>query len=253
MLRMQRIDAIESYVIQRRRVDLDALCEYFSVSKNTIRRDIDDLEKRGSIKKIYGGVCAAEKNELPAFKEHAETAPERKKRVAAAAASFVENGDIIFIDSGTTTYHLAEYVSDRKNLTILTNNLNFITSGIPCENLTIISLPGTLNRRTLSFTGANTAQALEAFNISKAFMASTGITVERGATNYYAAESEIKRMAMRRSRRNYLLADHTKLGVISLVTYADLKEFDCLITEPPLPDEFKEYMDANGKEVLLVG
>ncbi|MDR1378463.1 MAG: DeoR/GlpR family DNA-binding transcription regulator [Synergistaceae bacterium] len=252
MLRPQRIDAIENYLIQHRVVNLDELCKVFSVSKNTIRRDIDEIHKRGCIRKIYGGVRVVEKDELMPFTERNKRALDAKKRVAKCAAEFVEDGDIIFVDSGTTTCHMVDHLKDKTDLTVITNNLDFIVSALPHENINIISLSGALNRKTLSFTGASAANSLESFNISKAFMASTGITVEKGATNYFADEYDVKQAAIRRSQKRFLLVDHSKQGVISLRTFADLSDFDCLVTEAPLPETFRNYLERNACKVVLV-
>jgi DeoR family myo-inositol catabolism operon transcriptional repressor len=251
MLRSQRIDAIENYLFQNKVANLDELCDVFSVSKNTIRRDIYEIHKHGNIKKIYGGVRVVEKDDLMPFNERNRRAMEAKKQVAELAAGFVEDGDIIFVDSGTTTCHMVDHLADKKDVTVITHNLDFIVSALPKENLNIISLPGILNRKTLSFTGLSAAKSLESFNICKAFIASTGITIENGATNYFAEEYDLKQTAIRRSRKKFLMADHSKFGVISLRTFADLGDFDCLITEPPIPDSFREYLEGRMCEVVL--
>lgn len=253
MLREQRIDAMEAYVLEHRHVDLDRLCEVFSVSKNTIRRDVDELCRRGNVKKIYGGVCAAgEKKELLPFHERDAKSHDAKDAIARAAAELVQDGDIVFVDSGTTTHHMVKYIADRRNLTILTNNLDFIVAAVPFKNIDVITLSGLLNRTTFSFTGGRAVQNLAFYNISKAFMATPGFSVESGVTSIYTEEYEIKSMAMERSQKRYLLADRTKLGVVSLQTYAELKDFDALITEEPLPDNYLKYMKAHKRTAILV-
>jgi Transcriptional regulators of sugar metabolism len=252
MLRAQRMDAIEAYVIEHRHADLDRLCDVFSVSKNTIRRDIDEICQWGKIKKIYGGVCAADKGELQPFHERDAESHDAKRKIAEAAASLVEDGDIIFVDAGTTTKHMAEHLVDRKNLTVLTNNLDFIVAAAPLKNLDIITLSGHLDRTTLSFSGGQAAGILAMYNISKAFMGSPGISVENGATSIYREEYEIKTVAVQRSRLKYLLVDSQKFDMASLLTFAELKDFDALITEGPLPEPYRKYMKAHKREVVVV-
>ena len=251
MPRTQRIDDIEKYVFEHKRVELDHLCEVFDVSKNTIRRDIDELCRRGNVKKVYGGICLVEKEDLLPFNERTIRAREAKKRIAAAAASLVEDGDIIFIDSGTTVRHMVEYVADRSRLTILTSSIDVVASALPHGNLNVICLSGALNRTTLSFVGTMAVKSLEQFNINKAFMASTGITIEKGATNFLAEEFEIKGAAMRQSQKSYLLVDKMKLGVVSMRTYAELKDFDAIVSDAPLPDEYGDYMARFGRSVII--
>lgn len=251
-MRSRRIEEIESYIYENKTVTLDQLCETFGVSKNTIRRDIEEIISRGNIKKIYGGVCVQQNKELVSFDERNIKNLLPKQRIAAKAAELVEDGDIIFIDSGTTTNHMIDFIKDKQNLTILTNNLEIIIRAIPYDNIQVISLSGTLNRKTLSFTGQSTAGVLQGYNISKAFMSSTGITIENGVTNFSPLECEIKRVAVKRSKQVCLLIDHTKFGVVSLMTYCDLEQVNVLITETPPPKSFVDFFTEHDQKILLV-
>lgn len=249
---MQRIDSVLDYIEENKQVTLDKLCEHFAVSKNTIRRDIDELAQRGVIRKIYGGVCFQESTQLSPFAERDSRAHDIKVKLAEAAAQFVVDGDSIFVDSGTTTHHMIKFLGDRRNVTVLTNNLDFIVAAINMPHLNIISLSGNLNRTTLSFTGDSPSRVLSSYNISKAFMASTGITIEKGVTNYYAEEYGIKKTAMQQSQQKFLLVDHFKIGVISFQTYGTLQEFDYLLTDGPVPENYADYMSGHGRNIHLV-
>lgn len=140
MLKTKRIKQIQDYVFEHQTVSLDELVTVFKVSKNTIRRDVQELVDRGELKKVYGGV-AVNNSTLVSFTERQVQNKNEKELIGKSAASFVENGDIIFIDSGTTTLEMMEYVK-QKQLTIITNNLDFIIRALPYENLNIITLGG---------------------------------------------------------------------------------------------------------------
>jgi DeoR family myo-inositol catabolism operon transcriptional repressor len=251
MLRSQRVEAIEQYVYERKKVSLDQLCEAFKVSKNTIRRDIEEIVARGNIRKVYGGVSVQGNKELLPFNERNITNLEAKRRVAAKAAAYVEDDDIVFIDSGTTTRHMIEFIKDKNNLTILTNNLDCIVSAVPYRNIKIISLSGILSRTTLSFTGHGAAKLLETYNIGKSFLASTGISLESGVTNSDPEEYEIKKVAIQRSKRTFLLVDNNKIGVVALLTYCDLKQIDYLVTDAPPPKAYYDYMHSYRRQILI--
>ena len=167
-MKTHRIKNVEEYILKNESVSLDKLCDVFKVSKNTIRRDIKELLEKGKIKKIYGGVTINQKKLVPFeernIKNHAE-----KKAAAEIAAAYINDGDIIFIDSGTTTMWLIDFLKN-KSITILTNNLSAIVSALPYPNLNIISLGGTLKRKTNSFVGNSTSLVLKDYNISKAFI-----------------------------------------------------------------------------------
>jgi len=245
-MRSERIEKIEEYIYKNKTVTLNQLCEIFNVSKNTIRRDIDEIVSNSSIKKIYGGVSAPIGKELSSFNDRNVQNISSKKRIGAFASTLISDGDIIFIDSGTTTRHMFEGIKNKNNLTILTNNLELINSAIPYDGLRIISLSGTLNRKTMSFTGPSAADVLQNYNITKAFMASTGISMLSGATNASLEECVIKKAVIARSKTKYLLIDRSKFDVTALMTFCSLELIDGIITDAKPPQAYIDYFAENG-------
>lgn len=250
-MRSQRIEDIKEYIYQNKTVTLDQICDHFQVSKSTLRRDLASILQSSDIKKIYGGVTALPKKELVSFEERNISNLDSKRRIAKTAAAYVQDDDIIFIDSGTTTLPIIDFIKDKVNITILTNNVEIILQAIPYNNINIISLSGTLNRKTLSFTGSSAALVLQNYNISKAFMASTGFSIASGLTNSSPSESDIKRMAVQRSQQIYLLADSGKCGNVSLITYCDLNKVDVLITDAELSQEYSDYFKKFGNQIVI--
>lgn len=250
-MRSNRIEEIREYILENKTLTLDQICKEFDISKSTLRRDLNDIMKAGNIQKTYGGVTTIPEKGLISFEERNIAHLEEKKRIASAAAQLVNDNDIIFIDSGTTTFHILEYIEDRKNITVLTNNVEILFRAIPYNNINVIALSGLLNRKTLSLTGCYATQVLQNYNISKAFMAATGFSVANGATNSSPLESDIKRVAVERSQAVYLLADKSKCGFVSLITYCSLSKIDVLITDgEPTPD-IRRYMEQSGKKILI--
>ena len=248
-MKTHRIKNVEDYILKNESVSLDKLCDVFKVSKNTIRRDIKELLEKGKIKKIYGGVTINQKKLVPFeernIKNHAE-----KKVTAEIAAAYINDGDIIFIDSGTTTMWLIDYLKN-KNITILTNNLSAIVSALPYPNLNIISLGGTLKRKTNSFVGNSTSLVLKDYNISKAFMAATGISIARGATNSSVEEYELKKLIVEKSDEIFLLVDSSKFDSISLMTYSPLENLDYIITNKTPPKKYTDFFKKNKINLLI--
>ena len=248
-MKTHRIKNVEEYILKNESVSLDKLCDVFKVSKNTIRIDIKELLEKGKIKKIYGGVTINQKKLVPFeernIKNHAE-----KKVTAEIAAAYINDGDIIFIDSGTTTMWLIDYLKN-KNITILTNNLSAIVSALPYPNLNIISLGGTLKRKTNSFVGNSTSLVLKDYNISKAFMAATGISIARGATNSSVEEYELKKLIVEKSDEIFLLVDSSKFDSISLMTYSPLENLDYIITNKTPPKKYTDFFKKNKINLLI--
>ncbi|MBO5177603.1 MAG: DeoR/GlpR transcriptional regulator [Lachnospiraceae bacterium] len=238
-----RLRRMEQYILEKENVSMEELCTEFDVSMNTVRLDVATLVKKGSIKKVYGGVCSNHQNGLVPFEERKMKNSERKKAVCRAAAALVEDGDIIYVDSGTTTMYLADYLDQHKNVTILTNNLNVIMRAVPYENIQVICLPGILERKTNSFVSAETGKILARYNIKKAIFAATGVTESGDVTNSSSLEYEIKREAMRNSEKKYLLLDSTKYGKSALLTYAHLGDMDKVIVDEEMNPGLKELCD----------
>jgi len=250
-MRSQRIDTMIAYIKEQKTVTLDQLCKEFDVSKNTIRRDIPEILASGEFKKIYGGITFASQSSLKPFSERSIRNQTLKQRIARKAATFVNDGDIIFIDSGSTTFHMIEHLKDKKNITVLTNNLEAIIHAMHYPEINIVSLSGNLNHKTLSFTGPSAAPVLSNYNISKSFMASTGISAESGATNSSPLEHELKHTAVSRSQINYLLVDHTKFNVVSLLTFSNFDSIDAVITDEMPPTDLADHLRTNNTDIVL--
>lgn len=250
-MRPQRIEEIRNYIIENKTVTLDQICSKFDISKSTIRRDLNEILENSNIKKIYGGVTVLSNKEMTSFEERNLTNQAAKIRIASATADLIEDGDIIFVDSGTTTMHVIDYISTKKNITILTNNVEIINRAVPYNDINVVSLSGTLNRKTLSFLGSSAVQLLQGFNISKALIATTGYSIASGLTCSSPLEADLKRMAIQRSQAVYLLADSSKCGPVSLVTYCNLSKITALITDENPPVEVANYIKEHGGRIII--
>jgi DeoR family myo-inositol catabolism operon transcriptional repressor len=242
---------MQTYIEQHQRVDLTKLSDVFHISMSTVRRYIDRLTDEGICSKYYGGV-RSNHTVTPVIQEPpADPLEPEKRRIAQAAASFIQNHDIIYIDSGSTTQYIPEYIPQETTLTIVTNNYLAIRSALALPNCTIISLPGKLNRTTFSFISEQSASYLDSFNIHKAFLACTGITIADGATNTFSEEHATKALAARKAKETFLLADHRKFGISTLITYCPLHQINTIITEVPVPGEFVTACKSAGTAIII--
>lgn len=247
-----RLRRMEQYILEKDTVSMDELCREFSISMNTARLDVAQLVNKGSIKKVYGGVCSNHQNNLVPFEERKSKNSNQKRALCKAAAELVEDGDIIYIDSGTTTMYLVDFLENRKNITILTHNLNAIIRAIPFPNLQIICLPGTLDRRTNSFVAADTGRVIERYNIKKAFMAAAGIAPNGDVTNSSPMEFEVKRAALDNSSHVYLMADSSKYGRTSLLTFAAVADMERILVDSEVDKSFVELCAQNNVKLDLI-
>ncbi|MCI9589452.1 MAG: DeoR/GlpR transcriptional regulator [Lachnospiraceae bacterium] len=255
-MKIKRIEQEEAYIQEAQNVTIEELCEKFGVSKNTIRRDLIELERKGSIVKNYGGVSSAVQSYdvgmLP-FNARGRLMREEKQRIAERAAEFIKDGDYIFVDSGSTVCNLVDFIKTM-NVTVLTNNLDFIIRALPYPNIQIITFSGILNRDYYSFTSIDerSAEILSSYNFTKAFMAATGVTVQYGAMNSLLSDNQLKTTAVNRAQEVYLLVDHTKFGKVTIKSYGSLEQIDTIITDEPPADEILESIQQCGCEIIVV-
>lgn len=249
MIKTKRIKQVQDYIMANQTVSLDELCAVFRVSKNTIRRDVRMLLESEEIRKVYGGVAVNDASPLVSFGEREARNEQAKRAIARAAAAFVDDGDVVFVDSGTTTLQMVEYLKHR-SVTVVTNNLDIIVRARPYKNLNVIAIGGMLDRDTNSFVSAG-LQLLTAYNMNKAFMASTGVSLANGVTNASPLESEIKAAAVDKSSQVFLLADHQKFDKHGLMTYCSLDRIDCLITDQAPDARYQDYCRQQGIELII--
>jgi len=251
-MKADRIREMEEFIREKKSVSLDELCEVFNVSKNTVRRDVAEICSRSDIQKIYGGVSVQYNRIPPSFVERSSVNIEVKRRIGKHAATMVEDGDVIYIDAGTTTCQIIDYLGERKNVTVITHSMDVITRAFAYPNLTVIAISGTLNRQTYSFTGQTGPDILKEYNIRKAFMAATGFTIPNGATQAAPYEFAIKEAVTKKSDLNYLMIEGQKIGRVCLLTYATANQFDAIVTDRMPNAEFMQNYTALGGRVICV-
>lgn len=246
-----RIRQMQQYIQEHEFVSMEELRDTFKISMNTVRMDVAQLVEKGTIRKVYGGVCSNQTGNVIPYEERQEKNLEGKQAVGRTAASLVEDGDIIYIDSGTTTRYMVDYLNECKNVIVLTNSLDVINRAVVLPELNVICLPGTLERRTKSFVSADTVRTMEKYNIKKAFMASSGIAENGSVTNSSPLEYEIKKAALAFSKEVHLLIDSSKYGKSALLNYANISEMSKVIVDHNVGQGLLQLCEKNNVEVML--
>lgn len=240
-----------AYIAQHQSVTMAELCDEFHVSINTIRADVAALTKTGVAEKIYGGVRSTMQQDVPIFAKRVKIHPDAKFSIARAAVELINDGDIIFIDAGTTTMHMLGLLQMEKRVTIITANLHIISQASSSPNAEIIVLPGMINHRTNSMADVSTLEFLGRYHFAKAFMAATGLSTDGRLNVKTYLEYEIKRLAIQQSDSKYLMCDASKFGSNSLMSYADLSDMDMLITDETCSEELKALCLAADTELII--
>lgn len=245
-MRDSRRKEIAAYIARRREATMKELCSAFRVSMNTVRADIAFLERTGTVEKVYGGVRSVARQEIPVFTHRTLIKPDAKLAIARAAARFIEAGDTLFIDAGTTTMNVLDSLPRDIRLTVVTANLHIISRAVEMPGVDLIVLPGSLNRRTNSLSDVSTLEFLGRYHFAKALMAATGLSSDGKLNVSSYLECEIKQLAVRQSERRILLCDGGKFGAAGLLSYAELSDMDRLITDAPSPAALRSLCESCG-------
>lgn len=240
----KRINDIASYLKQVGMASYDELSQQFHRSKNTIRRDIITLEEKGVLKRTHGGASYHLDDQIIPVLTREESSQQEKHRIGRLASSMIEDGDIIFVDSGTTTTFLLPFLAS-KHVTIVTANMGIISTAWQLPNVALLSLGGAYCPDTHSFSGVNTVDNLRHINIEKSFLSATCISVQHGLSNNSFLESEIKRAVSKKQTQIIAMLDHTKFDKSAMLSCLPLSGVDVLVTDQK-PDEhyqhaFQEY------------
>ena len=251
-MKTKRLKEMEELILRQGSVSMEELREHFGVSMNTVRRDAASLVRKGQVEKVYGGLRAVSTPSLLVPYEERLARPDSAKRaICAAAAEMVHEGDIIFIDSGTTTVHLMNMLKDRR-ITVITNNIDVMMLALEHANIRLIVVPGELRRDTHSITGEASASFLSQFNTHMAFMAATGVSSNGDVTNSSPLEHAIKREAVAHTERAVLMVTSGKFDVTSLLTYANLNNFQQVITDSQITPAWREKLAEMKLDTVVV-
>lgn len=247
----ERRQAIADQARRDGRVEVVALATALDVTPETIRRDLSDLEGRGVLRRVHGGAIPAGRfqGEL-ALGDRTGVMAAEKRRIAKAALDLVPDAGTVLLDAGTTTGELAALFPER-DLTVLTNGLPVATQLAVRPGLSVHVVGGRVRGRTLAAVDAWAMRALADLRVDVAFVATNGISVERGLSTHDPSEAEVKAAMIDAASQVVLLADHTKLRQEHLVRYATLDRVDVLVTDSGISPADVEEITGAGPRVVI--
>jgi DeoR family fructose operon transcriptional repressor len=233
------------------RVEVLALADDLSVTTETIRRDLTLLERAGVVRRVHGGAIPVERLGFePALATRDAVMTSEKERIAKAAVGELPDGGSIIIDAGTTTSRLAEAIPMDRELTVIVNAPPLAVMLASRPNLAVILLGGRVRGRTLATVDDWGLRPLSQIFVDVAFMATNGLSPERGLTTPDPAEAAVKRAMIAAARRTVVLADHTKIGHDYLARFGELSDVDTLITDNGLDAELICELEQAGLRVV---
>lgn len=253
MLKEERIRLMGEYVSKKGFVSIEELCSTFSISINTARSDVRQLVKSGVAQKAYGGVSCDQAIQYPAYEARKQEHPLPKSLIAKAAAQLIRDGDILFIDVGTTCLPIVDHIPADYAVTVITNDLAVLNKAAARPNTSILTFGGTYQEKSHSFKCTFPAlhSYISACNISKAFLGVTGVSSTGALTNSENFGRELRNALIQSCPVRYLLCDSSKFGKAALLTYGKLSDLTACITDSGIPESYRALCKRMSTELII--
>jgi DeoR/GlpR family transcriptional regulator of sugar metabolism len=252
MIREERLRRMQEIFLKEGFVTSAKLARTLGVSEISIRRDLSVLSDRGLVQRIRGGaIMLPQPSPEPPIIKRLVQQKENKEAIARAAASQIQDGDLIFLGSGSTTAYITQYLTEYQSLTVVTNALNVSTSLAIAPNITVVVLGGMMRHAELSLVGHIAEQSLNEVAFDKAIIGIPAINLKAGLTNNYLPEVVTDRVILNKARQVILIADHTKVGKIASAFVASLDKISVFITDSQTDPEFLEQVRKMGIQVIV--
>jgi len=249
---LERQNQIVQFILRSQRIRIAELCETFTVSEATARRDLEALAREGKVQRVHGGAIAPTQAppESPILQRQNEQTDE-KVRIGQAAAALAQDGETVFLGSGTTVLEIARALCGHHNLTVITNSLPVVNVLAGAETITVICLGGMLRASELSFIGHITEQALAEVRADKVFIGTRAISLEHGLTNEFMPETMTDRAILKSGKEIIVVADHTKFGRAATILLAPLESIHTVVTDQTASHEFTDALQSSGVRVIF--
>jgi DeoR/GlpR family transcriptional regulator of sugar metabolism len=250
----QRREFIQEYLSEHKIAPISELGSILDVSEATIRRDLEWLENEGILLRTHGGAILNQNIQFESeYQQRAQLNVEYKSAIGKLAASLINPGEIVFVNSGTTTTQLIRHIEPGKNITIVTNNLFAAQGGID-RDINLILLGGSFQQKSKSVSGRFATENLDQIYANQSFIGVDGLSLRYGLTVPSNSEAEIVRLMINRTKGPVnIVADHSKWEMVANFEIAQADQVRRLISDQEFDLRAKENLEENSIEVLLAG
>ncbi len=254
MLALERRNLILEKLQEEKKVVVSELSQHFGVSEETIRRDLEKLEKEGLATKSYGGAVLNESTSIDMpFNVRKKANVSGKQKIAEIVASLIHDGDHIILDASSTAVFIAKAIKDKENLTVITNSIEIIIELSDVSDWNIICSGGSLKEGYLALVGPMTVEGFECFNADKAIFSCKGIHMEKGVTDGNELFSQAKQVMMKSARETILTADSTKFDKIAFSRLCDAGTMSTVVTDKRPDEKWIHFFENNHIRCLYPG
>lgn len=251
VLALERRNLILEKLQEEKKVVVSELSQLYNVSEETIRRDLDKLDKDGLATKSYGGAVINENTSIDMpFNVRKKRNVSGKQKIAELIAGLIEDGDHIILDASTTAVFIAKAIKNKEHLTIITNSIEIMIELSDVSEWNIISSGGSLKEGYLALVGPRAVEGLSAFNVEKAIMSCKGFDVEKGITDGNEQFSQAKQTMMKSAKKIILAVDSSKFDTVAFSKVCDVNQINIVVTEEKPNAKWLEVFDSLGIECL---
>ena len=249
----ERQNKILSLLRIKNKILVNDLCEEFGVSSATIRNDLNQLEKSGLLRRTHGGAIPSTKimEELTSSQKD-KTNFDQKKRLAEYAEGFIENGDTIALDTGTTTYALACALANKKNLTVITADIRIAALLEEFSGVSVVLAGGELRKGFSCTTGSITNKTLSSLKVDKIFLATNTVDSDGILFTPDIEQAYVKQTLISMGKEIFLLCDSSKFGRQSFSRFGSISDIDYIITDTGFDPDILKDLDMNEITVITV-
>lgn len=251
MLAIERRNAILAKLQDERKVVVSELATTFNVTEETIRRDLDKLEKEGMAKKTYGGAVLSENLNLDLpYTVRKKANVEGKTYIAQVVSELIEDGAHIILDASTTALAVAQKIKEKNDITVITNSIEIILELSDKPGFKVLSTGGMLKEGSLALVGYQAERMIGTFHVDMAIVSCKGIDIEHGLTDSNEADAEVKKSIIKSSNRKILAVDSTKFDKISFTTICDFDDIDVIVTEKKPDDRWIKFAEQKNIDII---
>lgn len=252
MLVAERHQKIVEIVNERTSIRVTELSDLFSVTEETIRRDLEKLEKERKLQRSHGGAISIQEEEAEIhFSERVITNVQEKKAIAYEAAKRVIEGDRIILDASTTAWYMAKALPNMP-LTVITNSMKVIMELSKKEKMTVISTGGQLLPKSLSYVGPLAERSLDLYHVNKTFLSCKGVHLEAGLSDSNEQQALLKKKMIEQSDQVILMVDSSKFGKRAFSMIVPPGEVGEVITDEGIDPSAKKTLDERKVRVTIV-
>lgn len=248
----ERLDKIMLMIKTTGMVNASEAASSMEVSMETIRRDLELLESRGELKRVYGGAVANISKTIERdYTVREELRVDEKRSIALKTAELINDGDTIAIDLGTTTLEVAKQLSGKKGLTCLTNSLVIGMELARNQMSRVFILGGQLRNGDFSTSGSMTEAGLQNFRVDKAIIGASGITIKNGVTDYNVEEANVRRKMIGIAEQVILTVDSSKFGISTFVQVCPVEQLNVIVTDWKVSQEVQDSFKALKTKIYV--